>query len=201
MNFRGKTGAIAIANLASHMKDTFLKFLLPLIATFAAGAAAWLADKGIINADQAANTTAEIQTALNGLAAVAAGLCALLVTWAINKFLGRKSDGGKTTTGSSGGIVPSILVMAAASFLVGLMLPSCTAFGSAVTGTPPPATPVQRAGHADAPAVLVASADLAQAEAAAEQAEKEGKDQPIHGLYDVGRAATVIREVFTESSK
>lgn len=72
-------------------------------------------------------------------------------------------------------------------------LTSCAAISSAITGQEIPATAVQRAGHPDAPVIMIASSDLSQAEA--------GPAETIHGLYDAGRAAQVAREVFTESSK
>lgn len=80
-------------------------------------------------------------------------------------------------------------------------LPSCAPLGSAITGAPIPATAVQRSGHEDATPVMIASADLVQAEAAAESAAKAGEDLPVNGLYDAGRAASVIGEVFTGSGK
>ncbi|MCW1884001.1 hypothetical protein OKA04_04625 [Luteolibacter flavescens] len=107
----------------------------------------------------------------------------------------------KSGVGNSGGNLPAIaLTMTVALSMVGA-LPSCSVVSSAVTGAPIPATSVQRADQPGARPFLVASADVAQAEAEADAAEQAGTKPPIHGLYDAGRAATAVREVFTESSK
>lgn len=123
---------------------------------------------------------------------------------AVNTLV-RFATSGKVTVFSddaaSGGNGGPLLVVMAAGLLAMGALPSCSAVGAAITGAPIPATAVQRTGGGDSPPVLVASADLAGAEAAALQAERLGEPPPVHGLYDAGRAAATLREVFTESSK
>ena len=107
----------------------------------------------------------------------------------------------KKSGGTPGGMPAITLTTAAALSLAGFALPSCSVVGSAVTGAPIPATAVQRTGGGDAEPVLIASTDLAQAEAEARVAREAGQAPPVNGLYDAGRAAKAVREVFTESSK
>ncbi len=107
--------------------------------------------------------------------------------------------------GGSGGSLPLVAMAGIATWGTGLVgalfLTSCSVVGSAITGASIPATAVQRAGHDGATPILVSSADLAQAEVEAEVAAKAGQAPPVNGLYDAGRAAKAVRQVFTESSK
>jgi hypothetical protein len=183
------------------MKGLFINRIAVIAAIAAAAVVGWFVDKGILTGEQSADATGQLTTALNGLGAAAFAVVALIGGWVLRRLAGGNSGGGNNKTGGSGGGIPSIMITAAAFCLAGLALSSCSVIGSAITGAPIPATAVQRAGHADATPFMVASGDLAQAEAAAEAAEKAGEQQPVNGLYDAGRAASTVREVFTDSSK
>jgi len=72
-------------------------------------------------------------------------------------------------------------------------VPSCLPLTSLLTGEPVAATPVQRVGNAQAPAVLVSTSDLSVAE--------QAKAGTIYGLYDLGTLAEKTREVVVDATK
>lgn len=155
-----------------------------------AGIGTFLGGKDMI----APEDVAAVNNAGGSIAAAIGIILAAILVHVIGSRL-KKSGGG------SGGNITAFLVTTAAALSMAGSLPSCSAVGSAITGQPVTGTAVQRAGHADATPILIASGDLAQAEAEAEASGKANTPPAVHGLYDAGRAAKAIREVFTESGK
>lgn len=129
------------------------------------------------------------------------GAVGVLVRFATHGKVTLFHDEGKKSGGS--GVTPAFALLAAGGLsMAGLvLLPSCTVVGSAITGAPIPSTSVQRSGSKDADVIQVVTLDLLAAEEAARRAKTLGEPPPTHGLYDAGRAAKAVREVFTEGSK
>lgn len=167
----------------------------------------YLATKGWLSPAEGAQLDGSLDNLYAVIAALLAAVLVRLIMLAVARFapglaplLGNDTEasGGNAP---GGGMSPALLISTAAALSMVGALPSCSVVGWAATGQPPAATSVQRIGAADATPILVASADLAQAEAATEAAATAGEAPPIHGLYDAGRAADAVRSVFSESSK
>lgn len=166
----------------------------------------YLASKGWLTGAEGSQLDAALTDALAVIGAILAAVVTRLVMQLVGKhapalkdFL--KDDDDSSKGGPSSGVGGGL---AMALFFVGIgmhvtVLPSCSAVSGALGGTIP-ATAVQRAGNEHAQPVLIASADLAQAEEATAQALERGESPPIYGTYDAGRAAERLREVFTERS-
>lgn len=85
--------------------------------------------------------------------------------------------------------------------LIVAFLSGCAGLMSGITGQPILTTSVQRAGQPDAPVIMIASGDLAQAEAQAKLAESNGTQKTAYGLYDAGRVASLVEQTVDASGK
>jgi len=184
------------------MKTLIQSRLAAIAASLAAAVVAWFVGRDLIGTEQAAQATGELRVLLDAFLAAAAALIAWAVAHVIRKVTGGNSGGGDDQ-GTGGGGIPGIVLMgtATAVLLGGFTLSSCTPLSGALLGGPIPAAEVRRANEPDSAGVWIAEADLRQAQASAEAQAARGEPPAVHGLYDAGAAAQMVRDVFAGASK
>jgi hypothetical protein len=174
----------AVASLVRHL------------VTWASGLVAYVAALPFFPPEDTAEVTAEGNKMLAALAAVLTVAITRLILWAAAKIFSPGGELDGTSDGPGWGPGAVVLLLTGCMFVT-LGLTNCSVIGSAVTGAPIPSTGMIRAGSKDADVVQVATIDLLKAEEQARSADPPA----VWGLYDAGRAAAELREVFTEGSK